>query len=49
MVRDGYAAPSTTLLAGRVALRLCTINPRTTEDDIRGTIERLESVMRRAR
>ena len=44
MVADGFAAPSTTELAGRVALRLCTINPRTTFEDIERTIERMESV-----
>jgi glutamate/tyrosine decarboxylase-like PLP-dependent enzyme len=44
MVRDGFAAPSTTELRGRVALRLCTINPRTTFDDVERTIERMESV-----
>jgi aromatic-L-amino-acid decarboxylase len=41
-VADGYAAPSTTVLNGRTVARLCTINPRTTEADIVGTIERLE-------
>ena len=44
MVRDGFAVPSTTELAGRVALRLCTINPRTTFGDVERTIERMESV-----
>jgi aromatic-L-amino-acid decarboxylase len=44
MVRDGYAVPSTTELAGRVALRLCTINPRTTFEDVERTIERMEAV-----
>jgi aromatic-L-amino-acid/L-tryptophan decarboxylase len=44
MVEDGYAAPSTTELDGRVALRLCTINPRTTREDVEATIERMESV-----
>jgi len=44
MVRDGFAAPSTTVLAGRVVLRLCTINPRTTFEDVERTIERMESV-----
>jgi aromatic-L-amino-acid decarboxylase len=47
MVRDGYAAPSTTELAGRVALRLCTINPRTTPDEIERTIERMEVIVGR--
>ena len=44
MVRDGFAAPSTTEVAGRVALRMCTINPRTTFDDVARTIERMEAV-----
>jgi aromatic-L-amino-acid decarboxylase len=44
MVRDGFAAPSTTEVAGRVALRMCTINPRTTFDDVERTIERMEAV-----
>jgi aromatic-L-amino-acid/L-tryptophan decarboxylase len=38
----GYAFLSTTSLRGRTALRLCTINPRTTVDDVIGTIERME-------
>jgi glutamate/tyrosine decarboxylase-like PLP-dependent enzyme len=44
MVADGFAAPSTTEVGGRVALRLCTINPRTTEAEVARTIERMESV-----
>jgi aromatic-L-amino-acid/L-tryptophan decarboxylase len=44
MVRDGYAVPSTTVVRGRVALRLCTINPRTTIEEIERTIELMESV-----
>jgi aromatic-L-amino-acid/L-tryptophan decarboxylase len=40
-VADGYTAPSTTILEGRTVARLCTINPRTTNQDIEGTIERL--------
>ena len=43
-VRDGYAAPSTTVLRGQTVLRLCTINPRTTFDEIEETIERMERV-----
>ena len=45
-VADGFAAPSTTILDGRVAARLCTLNPRTTERDIEATIERLERFAR---
>ena len=44
MLRDGYAAPSTTVLRGRTVLRMCTINPRTTEDDIERTILRMEEL-----
>jgi aromatic-L-amino-acid decarboxylase len=44
MVADGYAAPSTTEVGGRVVLRLCTINPRTTEEDIERTIARIEAL-----
>ncbi len=41
---DGYAYLSSTVLDGRTALRLCTINPRTTDEDLRGTIDRLEAL-----
>jgi glutamate/tyrosine decarboxylase-like PLP-dependent enzyme len=43
-IADGYAAPSSTVVDGRVALRLCTINPRTTTDEIEATIVRLEGL-----
>ena len=43
-VLDGYAAPSTTVLRGETVLRLCTINPRTTFDEIEETILRMERV-----
>ncbi|HET7692110.1 MAG TPA: aminotransferase class V-fold PLP-dependent enzyme [Gemmatimonadota bacterium] len=39
---DGFAFLSSTVLRGRPALRLCALNPRTTEGDIVSTIERLE-------
>lgn len=42
MLRDGFAFLTSTTLKSRTALRLCTINPRTTEDDIVQTIDRLE-------
>jgi aromatic-L-amino-acid/L-tryptophan decarboxylase len=42
MLRDGFAFLTSTTLKGRTALRLCTINPRTTEQDIVQTIDRLE-------
>jgi len=40
-IQDGYTMSGTTVLRGRNVLRLCTINPRTTDDDLRGTIELL--------
>ena len=41
---DGFAAPSSTVLRGRTVLRLCTINPRTTDDDIDRTVERISQL-----
>jgi aromatic-L-amino-acid decarboxylase len=43
-VLEGYAAPSTTVLRGQTVLRLCTINPRTTLEEIEETISRMEQV-----
>ena len=43
MFRDGFAALTTTVLRGMTVLRMCTINPRTTEADIDQTIARLGS------
>ena len=45
-VADGFAAPSSTVLDGRAVIRLCTINPRTTEVDVAQTIDRLELLAR---
>jgi aromatic-L-amino-acid decarboxylase len=41
LVAEGYAAVSSTTLRGRSVLRLCTINPLTTEAEIAETLERL--------
>ena len=41
LTNDGYASLTTTALQGRSVLRLCTLNPRTTEHDIRETLHRL--------
>jgi len=46
MMKDGYALLTSTELRSAVALRLCTINPRTTEQDIIGTINRLDKFAR---
>jgi hypothetical protein len=42
MAEDGFAFANSTSLRGQTVMRLCTINPRTTEDDVRATIKRLE-------
>ena len=39
---EGFACLTTTTLGGRSVLRLCTINPLTMPEDIRGTLDRLE-------
>ncbi len=41
LAASGYAVVTSTVLQGRSVLRLCTINPRTTETDIERTLERL--------
>jgi aromatic-L-amino-acid decarboxylase len=38
---------STTILRGRTVLRMCTINPRTTEAEVRETIRRLAAMAER--
>lgn len=47
MLADGYAFLTSTTLRGRTVLRLCTINPRTTRQDITTTIERLDKFARK--
>lgn len=44
MMTDGYALATSTVLKGRPALRLCTINPRTRDDEIRETVRRLAAM-----
>jgi aromatic-L-amino-acid/L-tryptophan decarboxylase len=44
LVQDGFAAVTSTTLRGRSVLRLCTINPRTTEEDIVATLDRLAAL-----
>jgi glutamate/tyrosine decarboxylase-like PLP-dependent enzyme len=41
MYADGFAMLSSTELKGRIALRLCTINPRTSAEDVKETVRRL--------
>jgi glutamate/tyrosine decarboxylase-like PLP-dependent enzyme len=47
MTADGRAAVSSTRLHGRVVLRLCTINPRTTREDIDATLVALDELAQR--
>lgn len=44
---DGYALVTSTVLNGRPVLRLCTINPRTTDADMEETVRRLTAIARR--
>lgn len=44
---DGFAAVTSTVLRGQTVLRLSTITPRTTEADVRGTLDRLGALARR--
>jgi glutamate/tyrosine decarboxylase-like PLP-dependent enzyme len=41
---DGFAFASSTILRGQTVLRMCTINPRTTEVDLRAAIARWKSL-----
>ncbi len=41
MMREGFAMLSSTVLHGRGALRMCTINPNTTDEDIVQTVQHL--------
>jgi glutamate/tyrosine decarboxylase-like PLP-dependent enzyme len=45
VTESGYAAVATTTLHGRTVLRLCTINPATTPDDLDGTLNRLADAL----
>lgn len=41
LAAEGFATLSTTSLRGRSVLRLCTLNPLTTTDDLAGTLDRI--------
>jgi glutamate/tyrosine decarboxylase-like PLP-dependent enzyme len=47
MIADGLAMISSTVLRGQTVLRMCTINPRTAEADVRETIKRLDDISER--
>ncbi|HEX2374450.1 MAG TPA: pyridoxal-dependent decarboxylase [Actinomycetota bacterium] len=44
MLVDELATLSSTVLGGRTVLRLCTVNPRTTREDVEATLARVEEV-----
>jgi aromatic-L-amino-acid decarboxylase len=44
MLRDGFALATSTVLNGRTALRLCPINPRTTDADIGQTLDWIDTL-----
>lgn len=49
MLDEGFAVVSSTVLRGQTVIRMCTINPRTTEDDILNTVKRMEKIGDRLR
>ena len=44
MLVDELATLSSTVLGGRTTLRLCTVNPRTTREDVEATLARLDEL-----
>lgn len=44
LTAEGWATLSSTVIAGRSVLRLCTLNPLTTDADLRGTLDRLAAM-----
>jgi aromatic-L-amino-acid decarboxylase len=49
LMADGFAVITSTQVRGRVALRLCTDNPRTTAEDVEATLARLGELATTAR
>jgi aromatic-L-amino-acid decarboxylase len=47
MMADGFAIVTSTVLNARPVLRFCTINPRTTDEDIEETVRRLTVIAKR--
>ena len=44
LTEGGWATLSSTVIAGRSVLRLCTLNPLSSDDDLRGTLDRLAAM-----
>ena len=47
MLQDGFALCTSTNLRGKTVLRMCTINPRTTDEDILETLTRIDRMAAR--
>lgn len=47
ILRDGFALITSTVLRGQTLLRTCTINPRTTDDDVIQTLRRVDAIARK--
>jgi aromatic-L-amino-acid decarboxylase len=45
MLANGFALATSTVLKGRKVLRFCTINPRTTEDDVTRTLDFIDTLV----
>jgi glutamate/tyrosine decarboxylase-like PLP-dependent enzyme len=48
VIEDGFSLVSSTELAGKTAIRICPINPRTTEGDLEATVDRIEEIAKRS-
>lgn len=48
MVDSGYAGVFTTILNGKTVLRICTLHPETTEEEIRNVMKKLEEYYKEA-
>jgi aromatic-L-amino-acid/L-tryptophan decarboxylase len=47
VIEDAFALVSSTELAGRTVIRICPINPRTTERDLEATVDRIAEIAER--
>lgn len=46
ILRDGFALVTSTVLGGSTVLRMCHINPRSTQEDVEETLRRLDRLAR---
>jgi glutamate/tyrosine decarboxylase-like PLP-dependent enzyme len=46
LLQDGFTLITSTVLRHRTVLRVCPINPRTSEADVTGSLERLDGFAR---